>query len=156
MLEMFRCEPFDCRLTRKACAERHRAANRKASGPGAAAMEAARHRGSPCTDCEVGRAHASESNDAAGAVDAPRASEEAIMGKAGHGERQRQVLELVRQEPGLHAKEVALRLDMGINNSGTVLRRLMERGHVRFEGEGRKRTWFPVEDGEGAGSPGVN
>lgn len=54
-LELFRCEPYACRLTRAACAERHRSASAPASSSvrGQPSL-----RWSLCRTCETGAAHA--------------------------------------------------------------------------------------------------
>lgn len=148
MLEMFSCEPLDCRLTRKACAERHRLANRK-PGPGREAMEAARLRQSECAACEVGKAHAAESEDVPEAVRTPRPGKESTMAKqAARGERRAAILEFIEANPNSTTKAVGDALGITENNARTALYALRKQGRVE-----REKTDDGIVWRLGAGAP---
>ncbi len=59
----------------------------------------------------------------------------------GSGERSRQALALLRQEPGLGAAEVARRIGVHPNYAYRILPGLEEQGLV----EKRDRSWYPTE-----------
>lgn len=62
----------------------------------------------------------------------------------GSGERSRQALALLRQEPGLGAAEVARRIGVHPNYAYRILPGLEEQGLV----EKRDRSWYPTDAAE--------
>ncbi|WP_320672896.1 helix-turn-helix domain-containing protein [Patulibacter defluvii] len=85
----------------------------------------------------------------AGAARAPRAAAGGGGGGGarragrprGSGERSRQALDLIRQEPGLGATEIARRIGVHPNYAYRILPGLEEQGLV----EKRDRTWYPKD-----------
>jgi len=62
----------------------------------------------------------------------------------GSGERSRQALALLKQEPGLGAAEVARRIGVHPNYAYRILPGLEEQGLV----EKRDRSWYPTDTAE--------
>lgn len=58
MTDTFQCTPYNCRLSRPACAARYLAGNTGKMRAGTGAMRTVNVRTSHCRGCEIGAAHA--------------------------------------------------------------------------------------------------